>query len=150
MALTKVCKDCKKEKSLDAFYTNGRQPTKRNGMKSTRKPFCKDCSKERNKKDRENIRNRNIRWKYGIEYSDLLDMYKSQDGKCAICNIDMDLFYQDGETKHTVCHVDHNHNTDIIRGLLCSECNTGLGKFKDNVDFLQSAIDYLEETINVD
>jgi hypothetical protein len=40
--------------------------------------------------------------------------------------------------------VDHDHHTGSIRGWLCDSCNTGLGRFKDNKDLLQKAIDYLE------
>ena len=41
--------------------------------------------------------------------------------------------------------VDHNHTTGKVRGLLCSNCNTLLGKAKDNVNILQAAIDYLND-----
>ena len=72
--------------------------------------------------------------KYGItveQYQDLLD---SQDGKCAVCK---------SEFTHTP-HIDHCHSTGVVRGLLCPTCNTGLGKFRDNVDVLLSAISYLK------
>lgn len=40
-------------------------------------------------------------------------------------------------------HVDHDHETDAIRGLLCAYCNAGIGQFQDRVDWMQNAIDYL-------
>lgn len=39
--------------------------------------------------------------------------------------------------------VDHNHTTNIVRGLLCNNCNTALGKFKDNMEILTNAISYI-------
>ena len=47
---------------------------------------------------------------------------------------------------HGRLFVDHCHNTGKYRGLLCVTCNTGLGAFKDNVDLMQKAIEYLNET----
>lgn len=40
-------------------------------------------------------------------------------------------------------HIDHNHDTGEVRGLLCSGCNTGLGMFRDSIHNLSSAVDYL-------
>lgn len=42
--------------------------------------------------------------------------------------------------------VDHNHKTGAVRGLLCNGCNMGLGRFEDNIEWLQNAIDYLIKT----
>jgi hypothetical protein len=41
--------------------------------------------------------------------------------------------------------IDHCHKTGKIRGLLCKNCNQGLGQFKDNIDLLLSAAKYLYE-----
>lgn len=46
--------------------------------------------------------------------------------------------------KGTMC-VDHNHTTGFIRGILCRNCNTGLGHFKDSIRILRRAIEYLED-----
>ena len=42
-------------------------------------------------------------------------------------------------------HVDHNHVTGTVRGLLCNMCNIGIGMFRDNVNFMYKAIKYLED-----
>ena len=67
-------------------------------------------------------------------YRDMLDKQK---GCCAICGVSLDS-----------AHVDHCHYSNKIRGILCRYCNTGLGMFKDNIDFLNKAILYLEKNGN--
>jgi phage-related minor tail protein len=61
-----------------------------------------------------------------------------QGQKCAVCDADFNAL----EPKHI--HADHCHTTKQPRGVLCSACNLGLGKFKDDIDRLQRAIAYLE------
>lgn len=68
-------------------------------------------------------------------------MMRDQGNKCAICGKEIYLF---GSKKSNTAHVDHDHITGKVRGLLCQECNTGLGKFRDNPLFLANAIKYLE------
>lgn len=65
------------------------------------------------------------------------DYLMSLDNKsCGICQIQF--------TENTrFMHLDHCHTTGDIRGLLCHNCNIGLGCFKDNIIFLEAAIDYL-------
>lgn len=73
--------------------------------------------------------------KYNIEPEEFFSWFDIQKGRCAICRKKLTL------DKFT--HVDHVHSTGEIRGLLCSNCNLGIGMFKENVKFLQSAISYL-------
>ena len=60
----------------------------------------------------------------------------AQDYKCAICGVDASELSRE-------LSVDHNHETDEVRGLLCSHCNIGLGNFRDDVDVMSKAIEYL-------
>lgn len=62
-----------------------------------------------------------------------------QDYKCAICDEDL----RSRPPKHT--HADHCHDTKTPRGVLCTQCNTGIGLLKDDPARLQRAIAYLEE-----
>lgn len=75
--------------------------------------------------------------KYGIEPSDFLDMLTMQKGMCAICG------HEDATNRSFFPVVDHCHESGRVRGLLCMNCNQGLGKFKDDPNRLFSAIAYL-------
>ena len=66
-------------------------------------------------------------------------MLAAQGGCCAICGTS-------DTGKRKAFAVDHNHDTGKIRGLLCSNCNTGIGNLRDNVELLERAIDYLRNT----
>jgi len=86
---------------------------------------------------REELRERKLVKAYGIsllQYNALLD---SQGGACAICKR-MDW---NGRGPH----VDHDHTTGKIRGIVCSSCNTGLGYIRDNPGIARAMADYLEE-----
>lgn len=70
--------------------------------------------------------------KYNITEEDYIVLRAKQNNACAICNI------------QTKLHVDHDHETGQIRGLLCLKCNTALGTFGDSVEGLEVAINYLK------
>ena len=72
--------------------------------------------------------------KYGITIEQYDRMSMDQNNVCRICS--------QPQTDYKLA-VDHDHKTGEIRGLLCQNCNTGLGKFQDNIQLLQNAIDYL-------
>lgn len=71
--------------------------------------------------------------KWGYNPNDVLAWVRSHGPECDSC----------GEVNGTL-HLDHCHKTNDIRGLLCGNCNTGIGQMKDDVDKLQKAIDYLK------
>lgn len=77
--------------------------------------------------------------KYGITLAEYDDMLESQAGGCAICGATPE------ENGKRLC-VDHDHETDEVRGLLCNGCNVGLGRFLDNPALLRSAANYVEAT----
>jgi hypothetical protein len=93
------------------------------------------------KKNKDSIRASSFRHKLktlGITAVDYDKMYNEQNGRCAICG------------KHQLelnksLHLDHCHLTGIVRGILCSNCNTGLGLFKDDIKILRCAISYLDK-----
>jgi hypothetical protein len=94
--------------------------------------------RERNKdKDKAN----ELRRRFGIELSEYNQMHDNQGGVCAICGKPETSTIR-GKTLQLA--VDHCHTTGKIRGLLCSHCNHGIGKFGDKIDLLQKAANYLQ------
>lgn len=91
---------------------------------------------EMDRTDKEFVYYSQMLHKYGITRDELQVLLDKQGNKCAICSRSQDeLGYK--------LYLDHCHTTDKNRGLLCRECNTGIGYFKDNPDLLNSAITYL-------
>src|SRR5574341_573868 len=89
-------------------------------------------------KGKERFRRYNLKHKFGITIDDYERMFKAQEGKCAICG------RADGGRKDGWrLAVDHDHTTGETRGLLCTNCNQGLGRFYDNSDLLLKASNYL-------
>lgn len=81
-----------------------------------------------------------LRRMYGITLEEYQEMVLRQKGLCAICGR-MPV----GKHNQAVLHVDHDHETGRVRGLLCSHCNRGLGFFRESADLLRAAVDYLAD-----
>lgn len=80
--------------------------------------------------------------KFGISILDYEAILRKQDFKCAICRTDLDL--HSGKTAAGPA-VDHCHQTNRVRGILCQCCNRGIGLLKDSCEVLAAAILYLKE-----
>lgn len=89
-------------------------------------------------KNPEKLRDKEYKHLYGLTIEEVEQLKSAQNNACAICNI----LLPDKPGK-TGWHVDHDHNTGKVRGILCARCNHGLGRFKDNVAILNNAILYL-------
>ena len=81
---------------------------------------------------------------YGITLEQFEALWKYQDGKCRICDVQMTR--DSSSSKSTTCCVDHDHKTKIVRGLICSADNKALGLFGDDPIKLRKAATYLENT----
>lgn len=162
----KLCPDCK---------VNTRQILIKSGKINT---YCKECSYKRTKAWREknkeydslrkkewveknkkhvkahaklwqisnklHIKEYVLQKKFGISLEEFHKMWDNQSGLCGICNEPM---LPDGNFKNSV-HVDHDHKTGKVRGLLHSVCNRKLGIIED-FNFLNKALNYLrKEGIN--
>lgn len=125
-----------------AYYAKIRQDEDRvekkreYGRSEIRKQRQREAYK--NPESKKKFKGRMLKRIYGITIEEFENMLKLQNNTCKIC-----------PTKHLdnnkSLHVDHDHETGEIRGLLCDKCNRGLGYFKDNADFLESAIKYLND-----
>ena len=106
--------------------------------------MCKVCvaTTARNTVDKEKRRDYDLNRNYGINHEIYLKMLNEQHGCCKICGVTE----EDASGKRL--HVDHNHATGQVRGLLCTRCNTAIGKFKDDPEIIRNAIAYIERWNN--
>ena len=136
---TRRCYHCKENKFLTEFYPN-------KGNSSGFRYECKPCSYKLRRKEllskpdyKSYIRNNNMKRKFGMTIEDYNKRLILQNYSCKICR-SINTY-----SKHNVFHIDHNHQTGKVRGLLCNNCNLALGNFQDNIEILKAAIKYLEE-----
>lgn len=114
--MNKRCYLCKQTLAAAQFYADPRRP---DGLTSR----CKTCNRV---------------YIYGISRNEYDDMFALQNGRCAICETD-----KPRAANKQNFYVDHDHETGKVRGLLCFECNIGLGKFKEDTSVMTRAIEYL-------
>jgi len=86
------------------------------------------------------LSNRYLQRTYGIGFDEYRQMLEEQDSKCKICR---GHGFKISPTAKTLLVVDHNHSTGEVRGLLCHNCNRGLGLFQDDPKLLEEARAYL-------
>lgn len=81
----------------------------------------------------------NVRQRYGLTFDEYRSLYRRQAGLCAICS------RPERSGRNRMLSVDHDHETDIVRGLLCSHCNSAIGMFGDDPDVIEAAARYVRE-----
>lgn len=140
-----TCNTCNKELSEEFF---GAYQDRRDGKtfgKIRRRKKCKYCRSQETsaryannpilrRKTNEIARTSRLRKLYKITDQEFESLSVKQNKSCAIC-----LKQSDQRL-----NIDHCHITGSVRGLLCWNCNIGLGYFKDNIEFLDKAIKYLK------
>ena len=133
-----ICINCNQELPRSKFHI-------RNSRKVGIEYRCKDCTNARKREYRKNnkdlIRAQNKRRNPGWDINRYNEYVELQGNRCAICGTDNPLLSD--------WSADHDHVTNQPRGLLCVRCNAGLGYFKDNPEYLQSAINYLGKWQNI-
>lgn len=127
-----VCDVCGKEETITSTkkFTGGN--TRRSGM-------CKTC---RNRSyylaDPNKHRNLLLQKRYGISLEEYHNLYKLQEGKCAICKTSSEEFSKN-------LSVDHNHTTGEVRGLLCVYCNNIVGIYENHKDTVEKYLDFYKK-----
>lgn len=162
--IMKTCERCKQTKSVDRFeeYKNNRE--RADGTIYTysyRGKRCRECNDQLRKEREERkfgkqgrlnyiakrSRKCNVKNMYGLEWKEYEALKELQDHKCEICKMEIQDYFETknppGDRGEIV--IDHCHDTGRVRGLLCKTCNSGLGFFKDNPEFLRNAAAYIEK-----
>jgi hypothetical protein len=134
-ATHKKCPVCGELKERSKFY---KWKSRQDGLTA----YCKPCFNQRNvkwnKDNPEKSKSASIatsrKIKYGISREDYEQMLVDQNNQCAICKKEIGW----------EASVDHCHTTNVVRGLLCRKCNLGIGAFKDNIETIRKAIEYVK------
>jgi hypothetical protein len=121
---TKTCNVCQQEQPITNFYANRK---KRLGVESA----CKKCFKTRGERWR-------LKRVFGMTEEDFEQRLREQGGCCKICGKTSET-----EKRKQRFSVDHYHATKVVRGLLCDQCNKGLGCFRDSPGLVEAAAAYL-------
>lgn len=116
--MNRVCTNCNVEKPATVKYFSQSNSSSPDGLRAQ----CKDCVWQKEKARR-------------LEKYE--DMFQEQNGLCKICSQE--------EANGNSLSIDHCHHTGVVRGLLCSNCNRGIGLLKDDYKILEKAKDYLKK-----
>jgi hypothetical protein len=121
-AVIRVCRVCGRTRPIEAF-------SRRSSKKGRRRYYCKECGK-----------NRELLRRFGVLRSEYDAILSSQGGRCAICRVASPATT---DSRRRMFCVDHCHATGKVRGLLCINCNRGLGLLGDDVEAIRRALAYL-------
>lgn len=161
--MEKFCTQCKTSLPLENFANN-------KNSKSSKNYYCKMCDNIRSReyfrnnrelkrayqakyreKNREKIREtcrgkyeqsyiQQVKSKYGISAEDYYNILDHQRDSCLVC---LKLFTYDSKSNKP--HIDHDHKTGKVRGILCNHCNAALGQARDSIPILKNMIKYIED-----
>lgn len=136
----RLCSSCRKRKPAADF---GLQPSYHDGVR----PCCRECEARRARDWRTKMgasarlevhRRNGLKYHYNLSVEEFEALVASQDDRCAVCR---EAFTNEIRSRG----VDHCHATNKIRGILCVKCNSGLGQFRDNEEYLMAATNYLRK-----
>ena len=113
-----ICEGCGKKKEYES------------------KNLCKSCYQKEWSKKRPSRRPQILLRDYGITIEQYNEMFEKQKGLCIICK----------KKSNKTLHVDHNHKTKEVRGLLCYRCNSAIGYLDDSPERARVLADYIDKT----
>ena len=140
---SRICRACnreryqKREKATHCKNGHAFLTPRLDGASHRRRecPICRDITSAKwREKNKQRARESRFRNEYGITIAEYDSLLEKQHGRCLICD----------QNPGYPLHVDHCHETGVLRGLLCRMCNPGLGWFGDSPERLRRAADYLE------
>tara|TARA_R110000772_G_scaffold2311_11_gene8024 strand:- start:5908 stop:6441 length:534 start_codon:yes stop_codon:yes gene_type:complete len=121
-------------KNRHKIYISGRLDERKAAQKKYQATYKGQAhTKDYYKNNKDKYRDSTLKRTYGISLAEYNDMLKAQDNTCAIC---------DGTSKKNL-HVDHDHATGEVRGLLCHGCNTALGLLNESKDTMRKMVNYI-------
>jgi hypothetical protein len=126
---SKYCPQCEEAKPTSEFPRNG---AKKSGVAAYCKPCHNRVMADNKTKNHGSTRSYLLKLRYGLTEQDVAELAHRQMRLCLICLHALAL------------HVDHDHSTGEVRGLLCFRCNGALGQFSDDPRVMRRAVDYLE------
>jgi hypothetical protein len=132
----KYCNCCGIELVIGKTWTEARKKHHMNSCNACNHKKSKLWKQENTKKAAQSAKYTKLKYHYNLSKEQFDFIYESQQGKCAICLETQDKFSRN-------LHVDHCHTTGKVRGLLCSNCNTAIGKLKENIIILDRAKEYI-------
>jgi hypothetical protein len=100
------------------------------------KPRLQEKSKEWYNKNAMRVKNTRLIYKFGITLDEYNELLNKQKNSCSICG---------NPPRLQKFAVDHDHKTGKVRGLLCRDCNVGIGNLKDDPDLIEKAIQYIKK-----
>lgn len=146
-----TCTSCKKLKPIELFHKKNGELTLSGEQKY--RSHCIPCGREYSHsnwlKRKESGEHRRVSYKYQLNKNYNLsvhqfnEMYRGQSGACLICGKTLENIFL--LVKGVRLAIDHCHKTGKVRGMLCNNCNSGIGKLNDDIEMLEKAIWYLKE-----
>lgn len=150
----KICTGCKQSKPLDQFNKNS---SRRDKLHYRCRECCNLSTRLSENKNRDKVNLTNSEWKkrnpekrkrdnrkwrlenyYGLTEDQYKKMCDDQDNRCAICK------RHQSELKVALA-VDHNHDTGVVRQLLCRRCNSALGYIKEDINIALNLVEYIRK-----
>jgi hypothetical protein len=134
----KECLCCKQIKPIEEYGYHKRNKNFRGTCKTCDNKKAAEYRVRNKEKYLLNQSSNKLKQRYGITMDEYMQTLNKQEHRCAICKATTP-----GQNNIKRFSVDHCHKTGQVRGILCSNCNKGIGLLGDNINILEAAIQYL-------